>query len=653
MQKSRPNFFAKACFIMFRKLPQILQKQNDLRRHRDFPFFRQLGTNEQPKRIHLNPISLQVFARLPFKGHRQPFRPFAQRLWQRRQGFLHCRQSQRANYLPIQIHNAIVSSSSPRGNHHAPCFSLALERLQLIVCLIYKFMLANKPLFIFAILAIHLAFAPSVLAQQVPVVETNLPNGMKLLLVERHDDPSIAGGWVTHVGSANERPGITGIAHLFEHMMFKGTTTIGTTDYKQDQKILAAQEKIRDAMRAEESKMRAAWRLGAVDDWQKPENWTPRYRELQKQFNDLVLAERKVLVKNELWKIYQANGGAGMNAFTMDDMTAFFVSVPANKLELWMWLESERIFHPVFREFYAERDVVFEERRMRYDSTPLGPAEQTFSAMFWQSLPYSWPTIGWPSDISSISKPQADAFHATYYCPQNITLILVGDFDPKQVTALAAKYFGRIPRAKTDPPDLVTTEMKQPAEKRMNAEVAANPQVDIMWHTVPFAHKDSYPLQILAQILATHTGRLYKGLVLGNGVATDVSASQNSQKWAGWFDISGEAADGHAPEEVEKAIYAEIEKLKSDPVPADELQKVKNNFAADQFRDLKSNMSILQSLVWNDGEGDWREINAAQPKLEAVTAAEVMRVANEYLIKDNRAVAIFTRKPETAATESK
>ena len=504
-----------------------------------------------------------------------------------------------------------------------------------------------------AICLVQFAFIAALSAQEVRVVERTLTNGMTLLMVERHDDPSIAGGWVAHVGSANESPGITGIAHLFEHMMFKGTTTIGTTDYAKDFAILAQQEKIRDEMRAEESKMRSAWRRGGVDDWQKPENWTPHYRDLQKQFQELVLEERKLIVKNEIWKLYQANGGNGMNAFTMDDMTAFHVGVPANKLELWMWMESERIFHPVFREFYAERDVVFEERRMRYDSTPLGPSAQAFNAMFWQSLPYSWPTIGWPSDISSISKPQADAFHAMFYSPQNITLILVGDFNPDKVAAMAEKYFGRIPRAKNNPPDLVTTEMTQSVEKRMNAEVAANPQVDIMWHTVPFAHKDSYPLQILAQLLSTHTGRLYKGLVLGSGVATDISASQNSQKWAGWFEISGEAADGHTPEEVEKGIYAELDKLKHDPVPPEELQKVKNNFAADQYRQLNSNQNILQSLIWNDGEGDWREINAAQPKLEAVTAADVMRVANGYFKKDNRAVAIFTRKPETAPAESK
>lgn len=511
----------------------------------------------------------------------------------------------------------------------------------------------NNVLTCFVLFLFQGVFLITLSAQEVRVVEKMLTNGMKLLMVERHDDPSVAGGWVAHVGSANESPGITGMAHLFEHMMFKGTPTIGTTNYQKDIEILSKQEQVRDEMRAEESMMRTAWRRGEADDWQKPESWTPRYRELQKKFQELVLEERKQVVKNEIWKIYQANGGNSMNAFTTDDMTAYFVGLPANKLELWMWLESERIFHPVFREFYAERDVVFEERRMRYDSKPLGPSIEAFMSLFWQSLPYSWPTIGWPSDIASISKPQADAFHAMFYSPQNITLLLVGDFDPHQVTAMAEKYFGRIPRGTNNPPDLVTTEMKQPAEKRMNAEVAANPQVAILWHTVPFTHKDSYALQILAQLLATQTGRLYKGLVLDSGVATEVSASQNSQKWAGYFDISAEAAENHTPEMVEKSIYAELEKLKHDPVPPEELQKVKNNFAADQFRQLNSNLNILQNLIWNTGLGDWREINAAQPKLEAVTAADVMRVANEYFTKNNRAVASFTRKPETAPAESK
>ena len=245
---------------------------------------------------------------------------------------------------------------------------------------------AGKLLALFLILPA--TFALPLAAQKVPVTETTLSNGMRLLLVERHDSPSIAGGWVAHVGSANECPGITGIAHLFEHMMFKGTETIGTTDYKKDQEILAEQEKVRDQMRVEEAKMRAAFRRGDIDDLMKPESKTPRWNELNKRFLELVDAERKVLVKNEIDLIYSAAGGSGMNAFTTEDMTAYFITVPANKLELWMWMESERIRHPVFREFYSERDVVFEERRMRTDSTPLGKFAEEAGAMMWESVPY-------------------------------------------------------------------------------------------------------------------------------------------------------------------------------------------------------------------------------------------------------------------------
>ena len=508
--------------------------------------------------------------------------------------------------------------------------------------------------------AFWIACASNAPAQKVPVLETNLANGMRLLLVHRSDEPSVAGGWVAHVGSSNERPGITGIAHLFEHMMFKGTPTIGTRNYKKDLEIIAAQERIRDQMRQEEKKMRKEYRLGLIDDILKPENKTERYKQLEKEFDKLIAQQREILVKNEYDRIYTGNGGSSMNAFTTDDLTAYFVNVPANKLELWMWMESERIFHPVFREFYAERDVVFEERRMRTDSTPLGKFEEELGAMFWEALPYTWPTVGWPSDIPAITKAQADEFYGLYYAPQNITVILVGDFQPDNLLSLARRYFERIPRGPKDAPDVVTLDVKQAAEKRMYAEAEANPQVDVMWHTVPFQHKDSYPLQILGQILSTRTGRLYKGLVMGRAVATDVYASQGSQKWGGYFNAGGEAREGHKPEEVEQGILENLDKLKQDEVPPEELQKVKNNFAAAEYRRLSSNFPILMQLILNDGEGDWHEINDAGPKIQAVTAADVKRVANKYFSKENRTVAIYTRKagsapetkPSNAASET-
>ena len=229
------------------------------------------------------------------------------------------------------------------------------------------------------------------LAQQVPVVEKTLSNGMRLLLVERHDDPAVAGGWVAHVGSSNERPGITGIAHLFEHMMFKGTPTIGTTNYaaRSGDHRRAGKGPRPDARRGGEDA--GGLRRGDIDDVAKPESKTARYQELEKQFNELIAEQRQILVKNEFDRIYRSGGGSGMNAFTSDDMTAYFINVPANKLELWMWMESERLLRPVFREFYAERDVVFEERRMRTESTPLGKFAETFNALFWESHPYGWP----------------------------------------------------------------------------------------------------------------------------------------------------------------------------------------------------------------------------------------------------------------------
>jgi predicted Zn-dependent peptidase len=427
-------------------------------------------------------------------------------------------------------------------------------------------------------------------------------------------------------------------------MMFKGTPTIGTKDYKKDVAIIAEQEKLRDEMRQEEANIRAAWRRGEIDDILKPENKTPRLRELEKRFDGLIARQREVLVKNEFDRIYTTGGASGMNAFTNTDMTGYFITVPSNKLELWMWMESERLLRPVFREFYAERDVVFEERRLRTESTPLGKFEETFEAMFWEAHPYGWPVVGWPSDIPAITKEQADAYYSTYYSPQNVTLILVGDFDADRAARLAESYFGRIPRGKSAVPDVVTLEVPQQAEKRMFAEAEANPQVDILWHTVPFGHADSYPLQVFAQLLSTRTGRLYKGLVLGSQVATDAFARQESRKWAGLFNAGGEAKEGRRPDEVEQAIYAELEKLKKDDVPAEELQKVKNNFAAAEYRRLSSNFPILVQLIVNDGFGDWREVNAAGTKVQAVTASDVKRVANRYFTKENRAVAVYTRK---------
>ena len=483
-----------------------------------------------------------------------------------------------------------------------------------------------------------------VYGQQVDVKERTLSNGMKLLMLERHHSPTIAGGWVVRVGSVNERPGITGIAHLFEHMMFKGTPAIGTKDAKRDAEIINEQEIVRDAMRLEESKMRLALRRGEINNLQKAENKTPRYRKLEVKFNELIKNQREILVKNEFDRIYTTAGASGMNAFTSNDMTGYFITVPANKLEMWTWMESERLFRPVFREFYAERDVVFEERRMRTESTPLGKFQESLEALFWESHPYGWPVIGWPSDIPSISKAQADEFYSIYYAPQNITLVLVGDFKVEEAEGLCERYFGRIPRGKKRIPEVVTSEVAQKVEKRMNAEAETNPQVDILWHSPAAGHPDARALKVLAAVLSGRSGRLHKSLVLDKKLATTAFAQQMSRKYAGMFNVGGESKDTKTPDDVENGIYDEINRLKSELVSDRELQKVKNNFAAMAVRRTSSNFHMLLQLIQYEGVDSWKAINTEIPNILEVEAEDIQRVARKYLIKENRTVATYTRK---------
>jgi len=497
-----------------------------------------------------------------------------------------------------------------------------------------------------------LALRPALAADkpQITVEEHTLPNGMKWLLYENHDSPTIAAGWTARVGSVNERPGITGISHFFEHMMFKGTKTIGTKNIDEDLRLIEEQEKLREGMRAEMEVMRERLRRGEIDDLQKPESWTERYRELDEKFDALVQKQRETIVKDQMDQIYTKNGGEFLNAFTSEDQTAYFLRIPKNRLELWAWLESDRLLDPVFREFYSERDVVFEERRLRTESTPLGKYDEAFNALFWEASPYNWPVVGWASDIPMYTLAQAKQYFATYYAPNNITGVLAGDFKTAEVVPLLERYFGRIPRGTVDPPPVVTLEPKQLGEKRFNAEAETSPTVRVWWKTVPFLHKDSPALDLLSDVLSGRTGRLFKGLVLGHQVANESSASIDPRKYAGIFMVETTVKDGKEPAAAEAAVYEEIERLQKDPVPAEELQKVKNAFKANSYRRLSSPFGIFIQLVTYDGLGDWRLINTSPERADAVTAAELQRVAREYLTKENRTVATFLRK-EGAAPE--
>ena len=503
------------------------------------------------------------------------------------------------------------------------------------------------------VLFVLLLLPATAAAQEVRVIEHELDNGMTLLLVPRPGDPNIAAGWIAQVGSVNERPGITGVAHLFEHMMFKGTHTIGTTNIEQDLGIIGELDALKAEIRVEEARLIERHRLGEIEDPQNPDARSPRHEELIEQFDALLERQSELLISEDFSRIYTGQGASGMNAGTSYDFTIYFVNVPANKLELWFWMEADRLLNPVFREFYAERDVVHEERRLRTDSTPIGKFREQFDAMFWESSPYSWPVVGWPSDIEGITREEALEFFDVYYAPNNIAATLVGDFDPDEAIALAERYFGRLPRGARNPFPPRTREMPQLAEKRMVAHAETNPQAVVRYHTVPDGHVDEPALVVLGQLLNGRTGRLYKALVEEQEVATGASGGQAGFKFEGMFELRGTAKQGRTPEEVEQAIYAELERLKTEPVGSRELQKVKNQNAASTFRNLEGNFQLMMQLLIRENTRGWETINTDPPLYDAVTAEDIMRVADLYFTPETRAVAIYYRKGGAAAEDDR
>ena len=492
-------------------------------------------------------------------------------------------------------------------------------------------------------------------AQQVAIEEFTLDNGMQFLLVPRTDQPDVvSAGWVARVGSVNERPGITGISHFFEHMMFKGTGTIGTRDPEKDARYRAEQQVVRDQIN------QLVWTgqydrffKGAIDDPWDPTNDTQQLRVLRARLDELIRAqqgrgtggpEAGTIVKDEFDQVYTRAGGSGMNAFTTYDLTCYFITIPSNKLELWAWMESDRLHDSVFREFYSERDVVHEERRLRTESTPTGKFDEQFDAMFWASAGYSWPVIGWPSDLNSYTFEQAQEYWNVYYRPRNLFGILVGDFDPAEAKLLIRRYFSRLEPGARAPTPVVTLEVEQLAEQRMIAAGDFPPGIEIRYHTVPAGHADSYPLDMLAEVLNGRTGRLFTGLIEGRGIAAAADAASDTRKYAGLFAVSAQARGEATPEDLEAAWYEELAKLQDTEVPERELRKVKNRVAAGNFRRLESNMSLFIQLAFSEAILDWREINDAPAKYEAVTAADIRRVARTYFDPTNRSVAIYRRQ---------
>jgi predicted Zn-dependent peptidase len=469
------------------------------------------------------------------------------------------------------------------------------------------------------------------------MTEFTLNNGMRFLVLERHEAPVVA--FCTHadVGSVDEERGITGIAHLFEHMAFKGTKTIGTTNYKAEAEAMVKMDEAFLAIKAERIKGDKANK--------------ERLALLQQQLEQAQREAQQYLVHDEFEEAIQRVGGVNLNAGTGFDLTVYYLSLPSNKVELWMLMESDRFLNPVLREFYKEKDVVMEERRLRIDSQPTGRLIEEFLAIAYKAHPYGVHVIGHMSDLQTLTRAEAEAFFRKHYIPSNLTIAIVGDINPEQVKKLAEQYFARIPSS-PKPEPVETEEPPQLGERRVTVEDLAQPFVLIGYHKPDMNHEDNAVFDAVTDIMGVgRTSRLYKSLVKEKKIAVYASALQGipGDKYPGLFLFYSVPAKGHTNEESEQAIYEQIERLKTEPVTPQELDKAKTRARADLIRQLDSNSGLAQLLTYYEVlTGNWRNLFKQLDQIEKVTTEDIQRVARQYFITKNRTVGVI----QTTASEN-
>ena len=464
------------------------------------------------------------------------------------------------------------------------------------------------------------------------VHEHTLKNGMKILMVPRHNSPTVA-AWIRfRVGSVDERSDERGLAHLLEHMLFKGTKTLGTRDFAAEKPILERIEKTALALQAEQLKRDKA---------------DPKVVErLTLELNALEKEAEKYVIKEEFADIYARNGGSGYNAFTSKDGTTYIINLPANKMELWAAIESDRMQNAVLREFYTERNVVKEERRRSYDAEPEGKLWETFIANAFNAHPNGQPTIGWMSDIENLTRTKAENFLHKYYAPNNAIVALVGDIDPKETVALVEKYFGDIPPGQPVPP-VAVEEPPQAGEKRTEVIGDAEAELMIGFHKPTLPAPDDYVFDVIDMLLTDgRTSRLYQKLVLEKQLVTSVSSfGAPGTRYQNLFIINATPRAPHTVQEVESAIYDELERLKKEPMTQKELQQILNHLEYEESRQMMSNGGLARNLTEYEAvAGDWRYLIEHRHKVAQITPADVMRVAKQYFTRENRNVGFITKR---------
>jgi predicted Zn-dependent peptidase len=482
---------------------------------------------------------------------------------------------------------------------------------------------------------------PASPGERLAVVKHVLPNGMTFLLLSRPGAPTVS--FVTHfrAGGVDEWTGISGTAHLFEHMLFKGSRTIGTNDLAAEQALFPRIDAAADSFTAE-------FRKGAMTD-------SARLQRLRERIKQLEDSARAFVVSNELDRILTENGAVGLNASTSSDVTNYFFSLPANRAQLWFILESDRLKNPVLREFYSEREVVMEERRLRTETQPFGMLIEEYLEAAFRAHPYGRPVVGHASEIQAVSRTSALEYFRRFYGPNNAVVAIVGDINVDSMKAWANRYFADIPAGEPHRP-VVTQEPPQHGERRINVEFDANPQVLLGYHVPSAQHPDAPALQVLSQILtAGRTSRLFQRLVIRDRVATTIGGFQfPGSLYPRLFTFQGVPIAPHTTDEIEKAVYDELDRIQREPPTPEELQRVRNQVEAASIQRLQSNFGLAFQLSNSEALWyDWRQTFRDQAALARVTAADVQRVAGTYFTPTNRTVATLVRpvKPATGGND--
>jgi predicted Zn-dependent peptidase len=457
-----------------------------------------------------------------------------------------------------------------------------------------------------------------------------LDNGLTVILCERPEAPVFS--FFTHVdaGSAQDPLAKTGLAHMFEHMAFKGTDKVGTTNYPAEKQAL--------------QKVEQAYADYIQERDKRVDRNEQKLKELEKAWQDAIAEAQKYVVPNQFGQILESNGAEGLNAFTNEDETAYHYSLPTNRLELWAYMESERFIHPVMREFYKERNVVIEERRMRTDSNPIGRLLEQFVTAAFQASQYHRPTIGWISDLNTFSATDAKAFFDQYYIPSNMVVAVVGAVKPSEAMPIIEKYFGRIP-SRERPDDRITAEPPQNSERRVVLHEASQPVYLEGYHRPDYRSQDDAVYDAIADLMSNgRTSRLYRALVRDKKIASDSAGFTGlpGNKYPHLFAFYAFPLPGHKPEEMADAIHSEIERLKNEDISDQELKMIKTRAKANLLRGLDSNEGLaLQLAIYQSRYGDWRELFRSVDRINQVSKADIRRVAKETFVPTNRTVGVI------------